>query len=345
MAKLIIGIDFSKEKMNFCCISSKDMSILMEGEVENNRKGCGEMTKQLRSLQKDLRSSDFLFCGENTGIYSLETAECLTSRQYTVWLENPLQLKLSSGLRRSKTDTLDARMIAEYAFRHQDKVKRFSPCSEAQKKLHELHLTRRKLKECEIALKNFSGSLSKASLTAEKALKELLQSIKENVHMLEKEIREQLMCDPELKENASLAITVPGISWITASAIILDTRNFTRFSNARQYANHTGCVPHEYDSGTSVHRKPKVSKASNRYINSLLTQGANSLLTHNPQTQAYAQKKRTEGKPHGFIVNNIRNKTIHRLFAVIRNKKPFDWAHASECKKQQSCADEKTSAA
>ena len=66
------------------------MSVLMEGEVENSRRGCGEMSRQLRSLQKGLRSGDFLFCGENTGIYSLETAECLSSRKYFVWLENPL---------------------------------------------------------------------------------------------------------------------------------------------------------------------------------------------------------------------------------------------------------------
>ena len=161
MAKLIIGIDFSKEKMNFCCMDAQNMSILLEGAVENSRQGCGEMTKQLRGLQKGLRCRDFLFCGENTGMYSLETAECLTSRKYFVWLENPLQLKLSSGIRRSKTDMLDARMIAEYACRHLDKAKQFSPCGEGLKKLRELHLTRRKLKDCEVALKNFSGSFQK----------------------------------------------------------------------------------------------------------------------------------------------------------------------------------------
>ena len=169
MAKLIIGIDFSKEKMNFCCMDARDMSVLQEGEVENSRKGCVEMTGRLRSLRKGLRSCDLLFCGENTGIYSLETAECLTARRYLVWLENPLQLKMSSGIRRGKTDTLDARMIAEYAYRHQDKARRFAPDSEGQKKLRELHLTRRKLKDCEIALKTFSGSLTKDTQPAAKA--------------------------------------------------------------------------------------------------------------------------------------------------------------------------------
>lgn len=329
MAKLIIGIDFSKEKMNFCCMDAQDMSVLLEGEVENNRKGCGEMTRQLRCLRKGLKSCDFLFCGENTGIYSLEVADCLISRNYFIWLENPLQLKLSSGIRRSKTDPLDARMIAEYACRYRDKAKAYSPCSEGLKKLRELHLTRRKLKDCEVALKNLSSSLSKESGIAKKALNEVKDGIKDAIRTLEKEICRLLTEEPEFKRNAVLAVSVSGISWITASAIILDTRNFTRFQTARQYANHTGCIPHEHSSGTSINRKPKVSKVSNRYINSLLTQGANSLMAHNQQTKMYAEKKRKEGKPHGFIVNNIRNRIIHRLFAVVRNGIAFDWSYGN----------------
>lgn len=325
MAKLIIGIDFSKEKMNYCCMESESMSILQEDEVENSRKGCTQMTGRLRSLYKGLKAADFLFCGENTGMYSMEVVECFTQRKYLFWLENPLQIKLSSGIQRSKTDRLDARMIAEYACRHRDKAKGCTLPDKGLKKLRELHLTRRMLKECEVKLRNFSGSTSKASSEASKALRKVMKAIMESVKSLEKEIRETLMEEDEFKENTELALSVPGISWVTASAIILDTRNFTRFDSARQYANHTGCVPHEHSSGTSINKKPRVSKASNRYVNSLLTQGALSLLTHNPRTKEYAQRKKAEGKPFGFIVNNIRNKTIHRLFAVIRNKTPFCW--------------------
>ena len=342
MAKLIIGIDFSKRKMNFCCMDSQDMRVLLEGEVENSRNGCTEMTGRLRALRRGLRSGDLLFCGENTGVYSLETAECLTSRGYFVWLESPLQIKLSSGMRRCKTDPLDARMIAEYAFRHLDLAKRFAPDGEGLKKLRELHLTRRKLKECETALRNFSGSIRGASGTAADALRSVIAEIKESIRALEKEIREMLSEEPEFRENVSLALSVPGISWVSAAAIILDTRNFSRFQTARQYANHAGCVPHEHESGSSVHRRPRVSRASNRYINSLLTQGANSLIVHNSQTNSlivhnsqtreYAHRKRAEGKVHAVIVNNIRNKTIHRLFAVIRDRVPFDWSYSGKYK-------------
>lgn len=332
-AKLIVGIDFSKEKMNFCCMDAEKMTVLMEGEVDNNRKGCGEMTKQLRGLRKGLKSGDFLFCGENTGIYSVETAECLTARKYFVWLENPLQISLSSGIRREKTDKADARMIAQYAIRFRDKEKAYTPDNESLKKLRELHLMRRKLKKYETALKNFSGSIRGISGTVVEFLQKVKEYTKECIKVLEKEIEALLKTDEELSENASLAISVPGISWVTASAILLDTKNFSRFDSARKYACHVGCVPHQYTSGTSIHRKPRVSKASNRYVNSLLTQGASSLIYHNRQTKEYAARKEQEGKPNGYIINNVRNKIIHRLFAVIRDKVPFDWNYADRPRK------------
>jgi transposase len=46
--------------------------------------------------------------------------------QIDLWLENPLQIKHSSGVQRGKNDRLDARRIADYVLRFQDKVHLFS---------------------------------------------------------------------------------------------------------------------------------------------------------------------------------------------------------------------------
>ena len=129
MEKLVIGIDFSKETMNFCCLRSTVNTVVLEGVVDNNQDGCKEMIRKLRALQHGIKVCDFLFCGENTGCYSIEVADYLFSKKYVIWLESPLQIKLSSGVRREKTDAADARMIAEYAFRHQDKAMAYNPLS------------------------------------------------------------------------------------------------------------------------------------------------------------------------------------------------------------------------
>lgn len=332
MEKLVIGIDFSKETMNFCCLQGSVDQVALEGVVTNNREGCQEMVRQLRTLQRGLKVCDFLFCGENTGCYSLEVADYLFSKKYAIWLENPLQIKLSSGIRREKTDAADARMIAEYAFRYRDKIKAYNPQSKGIQKLKAWLKAHDQLTGIKTSLQNLVHSMAVVPCTLRQALNDIVTRLKET----DRQIRELLRKEEEFSMNASLMISVPGISYISAAAILIDTRNFTRFINPRQYASHVGCVPHKHNSGTTVHQKPKVSKASNRYINSLLTQGAVSLMTHNKEIKEYASKKKKEGKNNGCIINNIRNKTIHRLFAVIKKQKVFDRNYRCEMQKKTS---------
>lgn len=320
MEKLVIGIDFSKETMNFCCLRGSATNIVLEGVVANSQEGCKEMVRSLRSLRSGLKVGDFLFCGENTGCYSLAVAEYLVCKKYLFWLENPLQIKLSSGMRREKTDATDARMIAEYAFRHRDKAKGYDSHSAAILKLKAWLKAHDALTEIKVSLQNRIKTMRLVPYTLKQTLSDVTEQLKES----DRKIRELLKTEEEFSMNASLTMSVPGISYISAAAILIDTRNFTRFAGPRQYATHVGCVPHKYDSGTTIHRKPHVSKASNRYINCLLTQGAVSLMTHNKEMREYAAKKTKEGKSNGCIINNIRNKTIHRLFAVIREQKYFE---------------------
>lgn len=330
MEKLVIGIDFSKETMNFCCLQGSAQNVVLEGVVNNSKEGCKEMIRSLRSLYVGARVCDFLFCGENTGCYSIEVAEYLTSKRYTIWLENPLQIKLSSGIRREKTDAADARMIAEYAFRYMDKAKAYNPNTEAVAKLKTWLKVHDRLKETKVSLQNFLKSMCHAPVgttyTVEQTLKEVIEQLKET----DRKIKELLKEEEELSLHARLAMSVPGISYVTTAAILVDTNNFTRFTDPRKYANHVGCIPHNHDSGTTIHQKPHVSKASNRYVNSLLTEGAVSLMTHNLEIKEYVLKKKGEGKNNGCIINNIRNKTIHRLFAVIREQKEFDRTYSSQ---------------
>lgn len=332
MEKLVIGIDFSKETMNYCCLSGFAGGILLEGVVDNTQEGCKEMIRALRSLRRGLKVTDFLFCGENTGCYSLEVAEYLFTKKYVIWLENPLQIKLSSGLRREKADAADARMIAEYAFRHQDKAKAYNPQSEGILKLKVWLKAHNSLKEVKVSLQNLIKSMKVVPYTLKQTLENVIEQLKET----DRKIRDLLGKEAEFSTNAALMMSVPGISYVSAAAILIDTRNFTRFTNPRQYANHTGCVPYKYESGTSIHRKPHVSKASNRHVNSLLTQGAVSLMTHNRQTKEYVIKKTKEGKNNGCIINNIRNRTIHRIFAVIREQRTFDWNYKGKMQKDLS---------
>lgn len=64
---------------------------------------------------------------EYTGIYNYILVDFLTRKHYAIWVENALAIKKSLGFQRGKSDQLDAKRIAQYAYRFQDKAQRWLP--------------------------------------------------------------------------------------------------------------------------------------------------------------------------------------------------------------------------
>jgi len=67
----------------------------------------------------------------------------------------------------------------------------------------------------------------------------------------------------------------------------------------------------------------RISRLANRDLKVLLTQCAVSAIQHNSELSAYAHRKLTEGKSRRLVINNVRNKLIQRIFAVITSKVPY----------------------
>jgi transposase len=89
--QLFVGIDQSKHTVDVCVF--KDGKSHHE-QFENSLKGFKKMMKWITSLYK-VELHEILFCSEQTGLYSLPLSIFLTEQQAHLWLENPLQIKLS----------------------------------------------------------------------------------------------------------------------------------------------------------------------------------------------------------------------------------------------------------
>ncbi|MDR0509592.1 MAG: transposase, partial [Rikenellaceae bacterium] len=87
-----------------------------------------------------LDGGNFPFCAEFTGQYTYPLACACAATGCALWLENPTQIKLSSGMRRGRNDAADARMIAEYATRYLDRAKLHNRPTEQVERLK--HLSR-----------------------------------------------------------------------------------------------------------------------------------------------------------------------------------------------------------
>ena len=119
MKKIIVGIDISKEKLNVCLLEG--INIVHEDEIENTvaslHKWFGRMRKSLKCCMDEV-----LLCAEFTGRYIYPLAVACQEEEAFLWMEDPSRIKNSFGLVRGKSDSVDARRIAEYAFRHHDKA-------------------------------------------------------------------------------------------------------------------------------------------------------------------------------------------------------------------------------
>ena len=125
---LFVGIDFSKSKFDVTLLERIDQQGFTQETFENDKKGFNTFLKWV-SKQSSVKQQDWLFCGEHTELYSRGLTEFLIKKKLFIWLENPLQIKCSWGIKRAKTDRIDSLEIARYAFRFQDKAVASKPVS------------------------------------------------------------------------------------------------------------------------------------------------------------------------------------------------------------------------
>lgn len=103
---------------------------------------------------------------------------------------------------------------------------------------------------------------------------------------------------------------------VLAAYLMVKTAAFTRFPTPRALACQAGVVPYEHTSGTSVKGKPHVSHHADKPLESLLHMAAIGMVRLPCALQAYYQRNVAEGKPEMVVLNAMRNKIIHRIYAV-----------------------------
>jgi transposase len=109
----------------------------------------------------------------------------------------------------------------------------------------------------------------------------------------------------------------------TAIEVIIATNEFKNFTNAKQFACYCGVVPFDFSSGTSIHKRPRVSSMANVSLKTLLHMSALSAVAMKGEMREYFIRKVTQGKNKMSVINAIRNKLILRIFAVIKKDQSY----------------------
>lgn len=334
MKKLFIGIDFSKEKVDVAIISADGLTEnapRVFNEFKSTVPGYKKLVKWVEENSKGIDPSAWLFCGENTGDYSKPLCNFLYGKGYDMWLENAKSIKDASGIRRLKSDRADASMIAEYAMRNNDKAVMYAPLDESLEQLRELFLYRQMVvrHRCSFQVRRGEKKLtqrkSPAKTTISQSEKHIVTELNREIAKIDKKINALIASDNELSRVYSFATSVTGIGTQNAVCLMVYTDNFRKFNyNARKIACYYGIAPFGRDSGTSVHSDPHVHYMANRQMKAMLTQAALAAASFNRQLSEYYARLIENGKKKQVALNNIKNKLIHLVTALVRKNEFYN---------------------
>ncbi|MBE7942839.1 IS110 family transposase [Ramlibacter aquaticus] len=164
--------------------------------------------------------------------------------------------------------------------------------------------------------------------TMQMLLVEVVQ-LEARIAQLERDLREVVRQSPACQ----LLLSIPGVGLLTATALVAAVgTNLTQFRNGRQLAAWMGLTPYEHSSG-NTRRLGHITRAGDRYLRTLLTHGARSVLqaaarAHSAgrdctglKAWALAVRERTN---QNKATCALANKLARICFATLRHQQPFD---------------------
>lgn len=327
--KVFIGIDVSKKTLDF--------TVVLNGEkmhytrAENTREGIGTFYQTLKQRldRLGIGLSHCLFCMEPTGIYSHPFLEFVQQKGLVLWLEDANKIKAFYGISREKNDAVDSLMIAQYAYMKRDRVRVWEAPRAIIMKLKRLLSCRERLvngkTRLAVPLHEAKGLVSSADLKEEQALiQPLIKQMEKKIKAIEKQLIQLIKSDEELHGLFSLICSVKGIGLIIGAHVLVVTNEFKLITEPKKMACHCGVAPFKKQSGTSLRGKAKVSHRANKTMKKLLNLGARSAVGAQGELRDYYLRKISEGKNKMAVLNAVRNKLIHRMFACVRDRREYE---------------------
>ena len=317
-----IGIDISKCTLDIVINSGNNPSqhYCLENSIDSISEWIGPVLKNC--------SARILIGMENTGRYNWPLYEALSGINATVFVLNPLALSKSLGLARGKNDKIDAGRICDFIRAHHTTLRPWVKSGEAISELKLLLSERSARVKAIRALKTqrkeyqsiahlrMAGCLEALAAQQQAALKAQQKQIEALIDDLIDE-------DPALSAQAALVQSVPGAGKVLCWNMLAKTEGFTAITDARRMACYCGIAPFEHSSGSSVKRKTRVSCYADKTMKTLLHLAAVSSIRYSGEMRSYYERMVATGKHKMSVINAIRNKIIHRIYAVIRNNQPY----------------------
>lgn len=284
-------------------------------------------TDRARLVRKLVALPGIIVCMEATGIYHLDLAIALHDAGVKLMVINPKASHHFAKvlMKNSKTDAVDVDTLAEYA----ERMGFLAWTRPSNEKLTLRCFARRinALTRQKAAGKNHLHALSFAKDTPKAVLKDAhltITQLEKRIATLTSEALALIDKHPELKRVLELLLGIKGIAQTSAVALMGELLLLPPGLSHRAWVKFAGLDPRAHDSGKSVHKLARLSKAGNRHIRSALTMPALSAKQHDPYVRAYFQHRVDNGKKPLQAVCAVMRKLLHAIHGMLTHDKPFD---------------------
>jgi transposase len=319
-----VGIDVSKASLEVALTESEE-EVSASQTVPNTAVGFDQIigwVEEQTGIDLEKTPDRVHVCLEASGGYQRSVARFLHERGLTVSVVNPRRTSAyaKSRLSRSKTDPVDARLLARFCNREEPTP--WQPASSDQQELKDLTRGLQSLKKERDRLKNKIEQSNNTTVAG--SLQSVLESVNEQIDALEKAIEKHVQSAASLARKQELLETIPGIGSTTAALVLAELGDPERFESARQAAAYAGLTPAHHTSGSSVQRKPRLSKVGSARLRKALYFPAITALRCNAAIEAFGNRLAKRGKAKMVIIGAAMRKLLHICYGVLKNQTPFD---------------------
>lgn len=315
MSLFDLGLYVAKAKLD-CALRFPDGKYKSK-VVENNSNGFKALIEWL--AKHDAATAHV--CMEATGVYWEAVAEYLAGKGMVVSVVNPAQIKAfgQSKMVRTKTDQVDARLIASFCAERNP-----APWQAPSANEQALRAMVLRLESLQVMRTQESNRIEVARDVVKPSIVAHVEWLDVQIKALAKEIREHMDGDAGLKNKHALLNSIPGLGERTIAILLAYYANLERFGNARQAAAFAGVDPRQYESGTSVKVKPRMSKIGHAFLRKSLYMPALVALYKTAWGRRFRERLAAVGKPPKLIIGAMMRKLIHVAFGVLRSGKNFN---------------------
>jgi transposase len=328
MNHLWCGIDISKNTAVFSLLNHDGKCLSSPMTFKNTAAGFKAAIKWLRKLSKPFKPYDIHIVMEATSVYYLALAKFFNGQAgIIVSVVNPAQVKSFAGaeLIRTKTDGVDAAVIARFAMALSPRP--WTPPAPHEEAMLSIIRHIEALKDMVQAERNRLHALETvgpSTAGVQKEIKKHIKFLESQIADLGKGLKKLIKEHPDVDENVKLLCSIPGVGETTASAMLTEIGDISRFDNVKQLVAYAGIAPAERQSGTSVRGKVMINKRGARRLRKSLYMPAMVAVQHNPVIKQFYERLLAKGKKPICALVACMRKLLHIAYGVLKHKKVFD---------------------